>query len=142
MDKQLYPVQFLKKWNIFLKKLRNPEFSLSELNYSFLLFSYPLVMPENYPREVLMKIVEVVIFLEIFDFFQKKIRFFKKSKKQWFFIFTISNVHNIHATEKIEREAVFFKYIFCIFRVPGPHFWKIKYFFKALATMAYPVIEC
>jgi hypothetical protein len=58
--------------NIFLNKLRNPGFSLSEIICSFLLFSYPLVMLENYPRKVLMKIEEVVIFLEIFDFFKKK----------------------------------------------------------------------
>ena len=88
MEKLLFPIQFLKKRNIFLKKLRNPEFSLSELNYSFLLFSYPLVMLENYPRKVLMKIEEVVIFLEIFDFFQKKKRFSKKSKKIMFFRFS------------------------------------------------------
>jgi hypothetical protein len=39
-------------------------------------------MPENYPREDLMKIKEVVIFLEIFDFFQKNLHFFKNPKKQ------------------------------------------------------------
>jgi hypothetical protein len=54
------------------KKLMDPDFSLSELNYSFFLFSYPLVMPENYPQEVLMKIVEVVFFLEIGLFSEKK----------------------------------------------------------------------
>ena len=34
-----------------------------------------------------MKIVEVVIYLEIFDFFQKKNRFLKKSEKSMIYLF-------------------------------------------------------
>ena len=74
-NKYLYQARFLKKRNALVKKLRSPEFSFSEFHNSFLLFSYPLVMPKNYPRVILMKIVEVVIFLPNFDFFQKKYRF-------------------------------------------------------------------
>jgi hypothetical protein len=62
-------------------------------------------MQEKYPREVLMKIKEVVIFLENLDFL-------KNPKKNSFLIFIISNDHNIHATEKIGMVAVFFKYYF------------------------------
>ena len=66
---------FSEKRNTFLNKLRSPEFSFFELNHSFLLFLHTLVMPKNYPQAIFMKIVEVVIYLEILDFFQKKIRF-------------------------------------------------------------------
>ena len=81
----MYCLHFLKKRNAFLKKLRIPEFSLSELNYSFLLISYPLAILENYPKIDLMKIKELVIYLEILDFFQKKLRFLKISKKTMIF---------------------------------------------------------
>ena len=49
-----------------------------------------------------------------------------------FFIFTISNGHNIQATEQNDGLAPLFTNIFCILSVSGPHFYKIKYFLKLL----------
>ena len=83
----MYQVQFLKKRNASVKKLRSPEISFSNFLYSFLVFSYPLVMPKNYPQVIFVKIVEVVIFLQNFDFFQKKYRFLLKSEKTMISLF-------------------------------------------------------
>ena len=51
-------------------------------------------MMRNLKYNIFVEIEEVVIYLEIFDFFQKKIIFNS--------FFTISNGHNIQATEKID----------------------------------------
>ena len=64
-------------------------------------------MPKNYPQVIFVKIVEVVIFLQNFDFFQKKYRFLLQSD---FIILTTLNGHNFQVSEKIERVGVFLIY--------------------------------
>ena len=124
MNKYMYQVQFLKKRNASVKKLRSPEFSFSDFLYSFLVFSYPLAMSKNYPQVIFVKIIEVVIFFTKFWLFsEKKQDFFYIWKNYDFIILTILNGHNIQGSEKIERVGVFLTYFFWHFEGPRSSFF-------------------
>ena len=89
-----------------------------------------------------MKIVEVVIYLEIFDFFQKKVRFFKKSEKSMIYSFSpFQMVQTFKQLNKL-RWKLCFSHIFIAFQGSQALIFTKLSIFKALATMAYPTIEC